>query len=869
MSIRKDTAQLTIEINGKKAEGTYNDLLKKSRNLNKELRGLTPGTDAFIKKSAELKKVNSKLADIRTQTRGVAKGMQDAQKKTGLFAKGFKLALGAFSAAAVIGGIKRIGQSIIGLATDSLKLYDLQAKADAQLKAVITSTNGIAGRSFEQLKKQASDLQNITLFGDEETQKAQAALLTFTKVQGDVFDETLPIILDMSAALGKNLQESSLQVGKALNDPILGVSALGEAGVQFTQKQKDMIKSLVEGGDAAAAQRIMLKELETQFGGSAEAAAKAGLGPYQQFQNRIGDIKESIGLLVERGLKFMIPYFNLGVQFLEKFVRAVTSGDAATGRFGGTINFIIGLFKITIKYYGLLYDGLMFMVNGVSTFISKAMELKLINLYINNFIIKPVKAAFKFISNFTASWAGLQAAARQALDNVKQGLASTVLSLKIFAKQADLALSIRSSTRDRLKREIEELKQLKQTASEAGKTIGEAYRDAYDAQVAQSSTDSATPSGGNAPGVPAGPAPSSSVLNAAPTASKPSPAASARVKYEGSILDLMLSMGKKHYEQQDALLVAAHKKEQQELEAQFLRGELTGAEYEIKRREQQIASHEARLLLMQELGLLDNEQYRAVQNEQLLAKKEINDLKLAADKDLAEKQLEIAKKKADQEKQIQQDTLQATQGFLSVGIELLARNEASKKKNAAAIKAFEIARIGANLSSEISGYFKTYSGIPGGQIIAGVLSGVATGRALIATNKIRKQKFYLGGDTGPGYAYDETGHRAAGIVHDNEYVIPKWMRLDARMAPTIASIESIRRRGSFMEGGDVNTTPVGVSDVPLNVPGGAATDPALVSVLREVADAAKTLKNIKAYVNYFDLEQASSEINDIERLVNI
>ena len=63
-----------------------------------------------------------------------------------------------------------------------------------------------------------------------------------------------------------------------------------------------MIKALVETGDVAGAQTIILKELETQFGGSAEAAAKAGAGPFTQFQNILGDVGEAIGSQLLPGL---------------------------------------------------------------------------------------------------------------------------------------------------------------------------------------------------------------------------------------------------------------------------------------------------------------------------------------------------------------------------------------------------------------------------------------------------------------------------------------------------------------------------------------------------------------------------------------
>jgi len=51
-------------------------------------------------------------------------------------------------------------------------------------------------------------------------------------------------------------------------------------------------------------------------------------------------------------------------------------------------------------------------------------------------------------------------------------------------------------------------------------------------------------------------------------------------------------------------------------------------------------------------------------------------------------------------------------------------------------------------------------------------------------------KFAKGGYTGKGGVIDETGHRVAGVVHDNEYVVPKEMVVSQK--PLIDHLENIR-----------------------------------------------------------------------------
>ena len=145
-------------------------------------------------------------------------------------------------------------------------------RAMAQLESVLKSTGAAAGKTAEELTTTAAALQKVSINTEEAIIGAQSMLATFKEVKGDNFDRATAAILDMSQAMGQDLKSSAIQVGKALNDPIKGLGALTRVGVQFTDAQKDLIKNMAETGRVAEAQVIILKELESQFGGSAEAA---------------------------------------------------------------------------------------------------------------------------------------------------------------------------------------------------------------------------------------------------------------------------------------------------------------------------------------------------------------------------------------------------------------------------------------------------------------------------------------------------------------------------------------------------------------------------------------------------------------------
>lgn len=164
--------------------------------------------------------------------------------------------------------------------------------AIAQLNAVIKSTGGAAGFTTPQLAGMAANLQKVSTFSDEAIMGAQGLLLTFNKIRGETFKGATQAVLDLATAMHGDLQGAAIQVGKALQDPVKGITALRRVGVSFSQAQQDVIKSLFETGHAAEAQALILKELQMEFGGSALAARNTLGGALTALKNAFGDTLE-------------------------------------------------------------------------------------------------------------------------------------------------------------------------------------------------------------------------------------------------------------------------------------------------------------------------------------------------------------------------------------------------------------------------------------------------------------------------------------------------------------------------------------------------------------------------------------------------
>lgn len=198
-------------------------------------------------------------------------------------------------------------------------------KTLAQTNAVIASTKGVAGISAEALNQMANRISALTGKDDEYIQSAGNMLLTFTNVRGAIYKEALPAILDMSVALGTDATHAALIVGKALQDPIKGMTALRRAGVTFTDAQVEVIKKMQETGNIAGAQKLILAELTKEFGGSAAAQATAAEKLHVIWNNALEII----------GTKLRPAVDSLATGLAAMFAAMSGEGITSTGFVGG------------------------------------------------------------------------------------------------------------------------------------------------------------------------------------------------------------------------------------------------------------------------------------------------------------------------------------------------------------------------------------------------------------------------------------------------------------------------------------------------------------------------------------------------------
>jgi len=197
-------------------------------------------------------------------------------------------------AAVGIGALTKAANDFIGEAREA-------ARVSKMTEARIKSTGGAAGLSARQFEQLAGKVSKLVAVDDEVIQSGENILATFTNIRNvgpdRIFDKATFAAVDMAAALShgevttSNLSNANKLLGKALQDPIKGVTALKRAGVDFNDQQREQIKTMVESGDIVGAQKLILAELTKEFGGSAAAAVDAD----KKFNVWAGNVKENLG----------------------------------------------------------------------------------------------------------------------------------------------------------------------------------------------------------------------------------------------------------------------------------------------------------------------------------------------------------------------------------------------------------------------------------------------------------------------------------------------------------------------------------------------------------------------------------------------
>ena len=230
-------------------------------------------------------------------------------------------------AAALVGGIKGVMNAFSEFQRDTNLLEN-----------GLKNLGGTAPQQFDILMKSADKLGKMTLFNESDFTQGFGLLTSFTNISVKQFDRLGAAAADLAQTSGTDVKSAFMQLGKALNDPVKGLTALNRAGVQFTDEQKAMIESMVDVGNVAGAQEMILKELERQYGGNAAAAAQGYAGALDSLGESFYDLQKALGPFIDQALTPLINSLTNLVNFITE--RVVPILDSLPGPLKTVVGFV-------------------------------------------------------------------------------------------------------------------------------------------------------------------------------------------------------------------------------------------------------------------------------------------------------------------------------------------------------------------------------------------------------------------------------------------------------------------------------------------------------------------------------------------------
>lgn len=254
--------------------------------------------------------------------------------------------------------------------------------------------------------------------------------------------------------------------------------------------------------------------------------------------------------------------------------------------------------------------------------------------------------------------------------------------------------------------------------------------------------------------------------------------------------------------------------------------------------------------------------------------KQIEQAALDTSRNLASAQLEISRNRIEEELRLELEAIDAIErrkleaagddAELQKKIRAQAAKDRANAERAAAIERKKTAR----KEAVIQGALAVIEALP--NVAASIAAGIATALQLAV---IDSQTFFKGGDTGKKAIYrDRQGHGVAGVVHVDEYVVPKVVKEDPAAGPAINYLERIRRtKGGFQDGGftTVSTQPTFTAQT-LTSNASSNEMGKVISLLEGIYGAVRSFPTkLRAEVAYTDIEKVKGEVDYIRELADV
>ena len=248
-------------------------------------------------------KIGGIYAEIRAKRDKLKTDLDSAERDVTMSAKNMGKSIASIGFAAAGVAAAAFGAAVVTAIKQGVTSYAQLERQMLRTESIIKATGNAAQLSANQMLDLANRLDLATLNDRENILDAINAMQTFRSVSGETFERAIELSVDLAETLGTDLRSQVVQLGKALEDPKTGLTALRRVGVTFTDSQKELITSLVESNKQLEAQGIILDAINEQVGGAAAGAAGGLAGNMDTLAFRWRDFTEAlVGSLGTLGL---------------------------------------------------------------------------------------------------------------------------------------------------------------------------------------------------------------------------------------------------------------------------------------------------------------------------------------------------------------------------------------------------------------------------------------------------------------------------------------------------------------------------------------------------------------------------------------
>ena len=172
--------------------------------------------------------------------------------------------------------------AIINFGKESFKAF-AEAEVRAKQLQIAVGINGGLSKDFEKLIEQSKELQEITVFSDDDIQQVQKAALQFG-LTADQVEELIPVIADFASATGQSL------------DGALEAVIQGTNGMERGLKKYGI--SLEEGATKSENLANVIDQLNEKFKGQAKILGETAFGATEKLKNKFNELQEDVGSFI-------------------------------------------------------------------------------------------------------------------------------------------------------------------------------------------------------------------------------------------------------------------------------------------------------------------------------------------------------------------------------------------------------------------------------------------------------------------------------------------------------------------------------------------------------------------------------------------